>query len=116
MEVLEVVEAASQRDNLPNLRILHNNYGPVLDFVRLMKQGGYDAWIESNPWGLWGTGIPGHAVVHLTGWVGRGPGRGRFVDTFAVVSIPPAGGVPIHLFSTGGSWADSRWCCRYVRV
>jgi dihydroorotase-like cyclic amidohydrolase len=42
-----------------NLRILHNNYGPVLDFVRLMKSGGYDAWIESNPWGLWGTGIPG---------------------------------------------------------
>lgn len=42
-----------------NLRILHNNYAPVLDFVRLMKSGGYDAWIESNPWGLWGTGIPG---------------------------------------------------------
>lgn len=42
-----------------NLRILHNNYGHVLDFVRIMKSAGYDAWIESNPWGLWGTGIPG---------------------------------------------------------
>jgi dihydroorotase-like cyclic amidohydrolase len=42
-----------------DLRILHNNYPPVLEFVRTMKAAGFAATIEQNPWAIFGKGIPG---------------------------------------------------------
>lgn len=40
-----------------DLRLLHNNWKPLLHFVRTMKAGGYHAVIEQNPWALWGFGV-----------------------------------------------------------
>lgn len=45
-----------------DLRILHNNYLPVIKFIRLMKAGGYGATMEQNPWAVYGKGIPGLAL------------------------------------------------------
>ena len=41
-----------------NLRLLHNNYVPIIEFVRKMKSIGYTAVIEQNPWAIWGKGMP----------------------------------------------------------
>jgi dihydroorotase-like cyclic amidohydrolase len=40
-----------------DLRILHNNWPPLLRFVRLMKQAGYKATFEQNPWAVFGFGV-----------------------------------------------------------
>jgi dihydroorotase len=50
------------RSTACDLRILHNNYLPILDFVRLMKSAGYRAVIEQNPWALFGKGMPDQVV------------------------------------------------------
>lgn len=47
------------------LRVLHNNYLPVLEFLRLMKKGGYEAIVEQNPWAVYGKGIPGWQLQHV---------------------------------------------------
>lgn len=40
-----------------DLRVLHNNWTPLLDFVRTMKLAGYRATFEQNPWAVFGFGV-----------------------------------------------------------
>ena len=40
-----------------DLRVLHNNWVPLLRFVRAMKQAGYRATFEQNPWAVFGFGV-----------------------------------------------------------
>jgi dihydroorotase-like cyclic amidohydrolase len=40
-----------------NLRVLHNNWTPLLNFVRTMKAAGYKATFEQNPWAVFGFGV-----------------------------------------------------------
>ncbi|HEX6208490.1 MAG TPA: dihydroorotase family protein [Actinomycetota bacterium] len=44
------------------LRVLHNNYPPVIRLVRGMKAAGYQAVMEQNPWAIFGKGIPDHTI------------------------------------------------------
>jgi dihydroorotase-like cyclic amidohydrolase len=50
------------------LRVLHNNYGPVLRFIRGMKAAGYHAVMEQNPWAIFGKGIPDYAIDETPIW------------------------------------------------
>jgi dihydroorotase-like cyclic amidohydrolase len=40
-----------------DLRILHNNWVPLLDMVRMFKANGYRAVFEQNPWAVFGFGV-----------------------------------------------------------
>lgn len=40
-----------------DLRVLHNNWMPLLRFVRTMKAAGYQATFEQNPWAVFGFGV-----------------------------------------------------------
>jgi dihydroorotase-like cyclic amidohydrolase len=40
-----------------DLRVLHNNWTPLIDFVRTMKKAGYRATFEQNPWAVFGFGV-----------------------------------------------------------
>lgn len=40
-----------------DLRVLHNNWTPLLDFVRTMRQAGYEVTCEQNPWAVFGFGV-----------------------------------------------------------
>lgn len=42
-----------------DLRILHNNWVPQLRFVRTMRDAGYPAVFEQNPWATFGFGVQG---------------------------------------------------------
>jgi dihydroorotase-like cyclic amidohydrolase len=45
-----------------NLRVLHNNWTPLLRFVRAMKAAGYKATFEQNPWAVFGFGVEDQVV------------------------------------------------------
>lgn len=40
-----------------DLRILHNNWTPLLRVVRALKAAGYPGVFEQNPWAIWGFGV-----------------------------------------------------------
>jgi dihydroorotase-like cyclic amidohydrolase len=40
-----------------DLRILHNNWMPLLEMVRMFKANGYRAIFEQNPWAVFGFGV-----------------------------------------------------------
>jgi dihydroorotase-like cyclic amidohydrolase len=45
-----------------DLRILHNNWSPLLRLVRALKSAGYPGVFEQNPWATFGFGVPDQVV------------------------------------------------------
>jgi Amidohydrolase family len=57
-----------------DLRVLHNNWSPLLRLVRALKAAGYHAVFEQNPWATFGFGVAGQVTDEDDLWASLSDG------------------------------------------